>query len=385
MKKNTRLIHAKAGRGQIHTVNPAIERGSTVLLPTREELYGDGKVYGRMGLTVQRELELAMCELENAKYTRLTSNGLQACALAIAAVAKSGDHILIADGIYGPYGRFCQRRLARMGVTTTRFATLASPQEIEALIRPETKAIILESPASLTFDIMDVPAIVELASAKGIITVFDNTYGAGLFHKPLDLGIDISVQALTKYPVGHADALGGAVMTNSDTLAAQIAHCAEDWGISLAPDDAYLAIRGLRTLQTRLKQHEASGYKVAEWLAGRDEVANVLHPGRPDHPEHARWKRDFSGANGLFGVILNETSDDALDAFLEAMKLFGMGFSWGGYESLLIPCCEQVKRLKTDRIHNRAGPLLRLHIGLEDPSDLIDDLEQSFEIMARSA
>lgn len=383
MKKDTRLIHTKAGRGLANTVNPPVERGSTVLLPTREALYGGGHVYGRMGLTVQRELEAAMCHLENAKHTRLAGNGLQACALAIGAVVTSGDHVLIADSLYGPSRRFCQRRLKRMGVETTRFATLATPEEIDALIRPNTTALVLESPASLTFDVMDLPAIVNLARKKGLLTIFDNTYGAGLLHSPLDLGADISIQALTKYPVGHADAMGGAVMTNSDKLAGLIEQCSQDWGISLSPDDAYLAVRGLRTLSTRLKQHEASAYTIADWLAGRDEVAAVLHPGRTDHPEHALWKRDFSGANGLFGVILNETSDTALDAFLEAMQLFAMGFSWGGYESLIIPCCEQLNRLKTDRIHNRPGPLLRVHVGLENPCDLIDDLSQAFDTMAQ--
>lgn len=384
MKDETRLIHTKTGRGPVNTVNPPIERGSTVLLPTREVLYGDGKTYGRMGLTAQRELEQALRTLENAKHCRLTSNGLQSCALAIGAVVKAGDHILISDSIYGPTRRFCTRRLKAMGVEMTRFSPLIGG-EIEDLIQPNTKAIVLESPGSLTFDIMDTPAIAEIARARNVITILDNTWGVGVLHKPLELGVDISVQALTKYPVGHADAMGGAVLTNSDNLSAQIAACSEDWGISLAPDDAYTALRGLRTLHTRLKQHEASAYTVAHWLCGRSEVNQVLHPGLETHPEHSLWKRDFSGANGLFGVILNKTSEDRLDAFLEAMKLFGMGFSWGGFESLLIPCCDQLNRLPTDRIQSRAGPLLRVHVGLENPHDLIEDLSQSFEVMAKTS
>lgn len=384
MKDETRLIHTKTGRGPVNTVNPPIERGSTVLLPTREVLYGDGKTYGRMGLTAQRELEQALRTLENAKHCRLTSNGLQSCALAIGAVVKAGDHILISDSIYGPTRRFCTRRLKAMGVEMTRFSPLIGG-EIEDLIQPNTKAIVLESPGSLTFDIMDTPAIAEIAKARNVITILDNTWGVGVLHKPLELGVDISVQALTKYPVGHADAMGGAVLTNSDNLSAQIAACSEDWGISLAPDDAYTALRGLRTLHTRLKQHEASAYTVAHWLCGRSEVNQVLHPGLETHPEHSLWKRDFSGANGLFGIILNKTSEDRLDAFLEAMKLFGMGFSWGGFESLLIPCCDQLNRLPTDRIQSRAGPLLRVHVGLENPHDLIEDLSQSFEVMAKTS
>lgn len=380
MKDETKIIHTRSGRGPVDTVNPPIEKGSTVLLPTREILYGDGKVYGRMGLTVHRELEAALCLLENAQHCRLTTNGLQSIALAIGAVVKSGDHILLADCSYGPSARFCTRRLSAMGVRATRFDPTIGAG-ISDLIQDNTKAVLLESPGSLTMDILDTPAIVAVAKARGIITLFDNTWGVGVLHRPLDLGVDVVMQALTKYPVGHADALGGAVLTNDDSLAAKIAMCSEDWGISLGPDDAYTALRGLRTLHMRLKQHEASGYAVAKWLASRPEVHRVLHPGLESHPEHELWKRDFSGANGLFSVILEPVTDERLDQFLEAMKLFGMGFSWGGYESLLISCDDQLKRAKSDRIHNRPGPLLRLHIGLEHPEDLIADLDQAFDAM----
>ena len=380
MKDETKIIHTRSGRGPVETVNPPVERGSTVLLPTREILYGDGKVYGRMGLTVQRELEAALCILENAEHCRLTANGLQSIALALGALLQSGDHILVSDSIYGPSRRYCTRRLSAMGIQATRFNPLVGA-DIEALIQDNTKAILLESPGSLTFDIMDTPAITKVAEANKLITLFDNTWGVGALHKPLDLGVDVVMQALTKYPVGHADAMGGAVLTNSARLANQIAMCSEDWGISLGPDDAYLALRGLRSLSTRLKQHEAAGYEVAKWLEARPEVHAVLHPGLPSHPEHDLWKRDFTGANGLFAFILKDTPDAALDRFLEAMKLFGMGFSWGGFESLLIPCDDQLDRIDGDRIHERPGPLIRVHVGLEDPSDLIADLEQAFAAM----
>ena len=380
MKDETKIIHTRIGRGPIETVNPPIERGSTVLLPTREILYGDGKVYGRMGMTVHRELEAALCELENATHCRLTTNGLQSIALALGAVLRSGDHILLADCAYGPSRRFCMRRLSAMGVKATRFNPTIGAA-VSDLIQDNTKAILLESPGSLTMDIIDTPAIVAVAKQRGILTLFDNTWGVGVLHKPLDLGVDIVMQALTKYPVGHADALGGAVMTNDPALSAKIAMCSEDWGISLGADDAYTALRGLRTLHLRLQQHEANGYSIAHWLASRPEVHSVLHPGLESHPEHALWKRDFSGANGLFSVILNAISDTQLDRFLEAMTLFGMGFSWGGYESLLIPCDDQLNRIKGDRIFEKPGPLLRLHIGLEHPDDLIDDLEQAFAAM----
>jgi cystathionine beta-lyase len=380
MKDETKIIHTRSGRGPVDTVNPPVERGSTVLLPTREILYGDGKVYGRMGLTVQRELEAALCILENAQHCRLTSNGLQSVALALGAVLEAGDHILVSDSIYGPSRRYCTRRLSAMGIEATRFNPLIGAG-VEALIKDNTKAILLESPGSLTFDVMDTPAITKVAKANGMITLFDNTWGVGLLHKPLNLGVDIVMQALTKYPVGHADAMGGAVLTNSARLANKIAMCSEDWGISLGPDDAYLALRGLRSLNTRLKQHETAGYIVAKWLEKRPEVHAVLHPGLPSHPEHDLWKRDFTGANGLFGFVLKETTEANLDKFLEQMKLFGMGFSWGGFESLLIPCDDQLDRIDGDRIHDRPGPLIRVHVGLEDPDDLLEDLDQAFAAM----
>lgn len=380
MKDETKIIHTRSGRGPVDTVNPPVERGSTVLLPTREILYGDGKVYGRMGLTVQRELEAALCILENAQHCRLTSNGLQSVALALGAVLEAGDHVLVSDSIYGPSRRYCTRRLSAMGIEATRFNPLIGAG-VEELIKDNTKAILLESPGSLTFDVMDTPAITKVAKANGMITLFDNTWGVGLLHKPLNLGVDIVMQALTKYPVGHADAMGGAVLTNSARLANKIAMCSEDWGISLGPDDAYLALRGLRSLNTRLKQHETAGYIVAKWLENRPEVHAVLHPGLPSHPEHDLWKRDFTGANGLFGFVLKETTEANLDKFLEQMKLFGMGFSWGGFESLLIPCDDQLDRIDGDRIHDRPGPLIRVHVGLEDPDDLLEDLDQAFAAM----
>lgn len=380
MKDDTRIIHTRSGRGPVETVNPPIERGSTVLLPTREILYGDGKVYGRMGLTVHRELEAVLCLLENAEHCRLTSNGLQSIALAVGALLVSGDHILVSDCAYGPSRRFCTRRLSAMGITATRFNPTIGAG-VADLIQDNTKAVLIESPGSLTMDIIDTPAIVAVAKDRALLTLFDNTWGVGVAHRPLDLGIDVVMQALTKYPVGHADALGGAVLTNNPRLANKIAMCSEDWGISLGPDDAYSALRGLRSLHTRLKQHEASGLTIAKWLQTRPEVDCVLHPALESHPDHALWKRDFNGANGLFSLILKATPLEQLDQFLEAMKLFGMGFSWGGYESLLISCDDQLDRIEGDRIHDRAGPLLRIHIGLEDPDDLIADLDQAFAAM----
>lgn len=381
---STRLIHTRKSRLAPATVNPSVDRGSTVLFDTVDALYGNKPTYGRMGHTVHRELEAGLSALEHASHTQLTSNGLQACALSIASVAKAGEHILISDTLYGPTRRFCEKYLSRMGVEATTFAPRATDALTE-LIKNNTVAIVMESPGSLTMELHDTRAIVSLAKSKDLITILDNTWGAGLFHKPLEIGVDISVQALTKYVCGHADALGGAVMTNRDDLAADILMMAEYWGLSLSSDDAYLCLRGLRTLDARLKTHEANALEIANWLDQRADVASVLHPALPGHPDHAIWKRDFTGSCGLFSVILNTKNRKQGETFTEALRLFGMGFSWGGYESLAIPCDRQLRRTKADVIAPPKGALVRLHIGLEASSDLKTDLERGFTAMAETS
>jgi len=376
----TRLIHLRGRRLDPPTVNPPVERGSTVLFADRGSLYGARPSYGRMGLGVHEELRAALCTLEGAAHVSLTPNGVSACALAIAALVRAGDHVLISDGLYGPTRRFCERRLKAMGVTAERVPA-AIGTAIQEHFTEATRLVVFESPSSLTFEIPDLPAIIAAARAHGVRTVIDNTWSAGLFLQPLALGADASVQALTKYAIGHADAFGGAAMASDPAIAGQLGACTDDWGLALAPDEAYLALRGLRTLPTRLARHEAGARAVADWLALRPEVHRVLHPARPDHPDHALWQRDFSGASGLFGVVLEPTSDAGLDAFLGAMTRFGMGFSWGGYESLLIPCDEQLRRLAGHWSDDKPGPLLRLHVGLEDPADLVADLERAFTAM----
>ncbi|RIJ26149.1 cystathionine beta-lyase [Henriciella barbarensis] len=380
MKLPTRLIHNRKGNPERRTVNPPVERASTVLLPDRQSLYGGGTGYGRMGLSVHRELEAALCDLEGGTHARLTPSGLSACAVAIASAVEAGDHVLLSDSVYGPTRRFCEKRLPTMGISAARFNP-RDPAALEAAITPSTKLIVLESPGSLTFEISDTPAIVAIAGRAGITTVMDNTWGAGVFHRPLDLGVDISVQALTKYIVGHADAFGGAVVTKNRKLAASVESLTEDWGISLGPDDAYAALRGTRTLNTRLKAHEASALEIAEWLGKQEDVSLVIHPALPNHPDHEVWKRDFSGSCGLFGFLLDAPDEVHIDAFLSALKLFKMGFSWGGFESLIIPSDEQLTRLPEDWSQARNGRLIRLHAGLEDTADLIDDLARAFSVL----
>lgn len=377
----TRLIHTRAARLGRVTVSPPVERASTVLFRDEASLYGEKPTYGRMGLTVHRELEAGMCELEGATHTRLAGNGLQACALAIASCVRAGDHLLFTDSAYGPTARFCERRLPAMGVETARF----NPRDLadlESRLQANTKAIVLESPGSMTLEFADLPAIAALVKPRGIRIICDNTWGAGLLHQPLALGADLSIQALTKYVVGHSDAFGGAVMTRSSGLYGLVSALSEDWGITLAPDDAWLAVRGLRTLKTRLDAHQAAGLAVAEWLNAQPEVLTVLHPALPSFPDHELWKRDFTGSNGLFSVVLKPVPEGGLERFFEALSLFGLGFSWGGFESLIIPCDQQLTRMAGHWSEAPRGPLLRLHIGLEAVADLTADLAAAFRAMA---
>lgn len=373
MDEETRLIHAgQVGDLPARTVGPPVQRGSTVLLPNARALYDGTLGYGRAGLSAQFALMEALAELEGAKAAQVFPSGLAALTAGIMAVLGAGDHVLVVDSVYKPVRQFCNRVLRRFGVTVDYYDPRLDASGLLALARPNTRLIVLESPGSLTFEMQDVAAIAAAARQRGVLTLIDNTWGAGRLFKPLAHGVDLSVQALTKYVCGHSDVFMGSVATADAAIGARIAASIQDHGWSVSPDDAYQALRGLRTLATRLDRHGESGLAIARWLADQPQVLRVLHPALPGDPGHALWSRDFSGACGLFGFVLRPASPARVEAFLDALKLFGLGFSWGGFESLAISCDPQLK-VRTIPV-DLGGPLMRLHVGLEAVDDLIADL-----------
>ena len=361
-------------------VNVPIVRGSTVLSPTVADLEGHtGRYsYGRRGNPTVEGLETALTRIEGGAGVVLTPSGLSAVSVALLSVLEAGDHLLMVDSAYQPTRRVCDEVLRRAGVETTYYDPLVGA-DIAALIRPNTRAIYMETPGSQSFEMQDVPAIVAAAGERGLVTLIDNTWATPLFFRPHDVGVDISIQAGTKYLGGHSDLNIGTISANEDWFE-RVQSTHGDLGITVAPEDAFLTARGLRTLAVRLARHQESGLVLARWLAARPEVARVLHPGLPDHPGHAIWARDFKGASGLFSIILKPASQAAVDAFLDELELFGLGFSWGGFESLAIPFDCSTYRTATS--WRPGGAAVRLHIGLEDPADLIADLTRGFERMA---
>jgi cystathionine beta-lyase len=296
------------------------------------------------------------------------------------AVLKAGDEALVADCVYKPTRRFCDTVLRRFGVQVRYYDPLLAPEALLVLATPATRLIVMESPGSLTFEVQDVPGIAALARERRILTLMDNTWGAGLLFKPLAHGVDISVQALTKYVGGHSDIFMGSAATTDKRIARQLEDGMHELGWSVAPEAAYDMLRGLRTLPTRLARHGASGLEIAGWLTHQPEVLNVIHPALPGDVSHALWTRDYSGACGLFGFALQPRPQKAVNAFLDALKLFGLGFSWGGFESLAIHCDPQLGRRTVKR--EFGGPLIRLHVGLESPTDLIADLRAGLDAYA---
>lgn len=366
-------------------MNPVIQKGSTVLLPDAAAVYDDDAfvTYGRGGLGTHEALKAALCDLEHAAAVELYPSGVAAIAGALLALLQSGDELLMVDTAYKPTRRFCDRTLKRFGVTTRYYDPTLPTDEICALMGPKTRAIFLESPGSLSFEMQDVPALAAGARERGVMSLIDNTWGAGHLLKPLDQGVDVSIQALTKYVCGHSDAFMGSAAARDPEVAARLHAGVVDLGWSVSAEDAYAMLRGLRTLDVRLRRHGESGLEVARWLATREEVATVLHPALPGAPGHDLWKRDFSGACGLFAFVLQPATSAATSALLDALELFGLGFSWGGYESLAIDCDPQLKVRELRKAYG--GSLVRLHVGLEDSADLILDLERGLAAFRATA
>ncbi len=388
MKPDTLLV--KAGRdpaAQAGCVNPPVHHASTIVHPTVAALLDsarkpfEGVTYGSYGVPITFALEAAVCALAGGHRAVAVRSGKAAITTALMGLLASGDHVLVTDSIYGPTRKLCLGMLANFGVATT-FYDPSIGAGIASLIRPETKVVFVESPGSLTFEVQDVPAIARAAHARSAVVVMDITWSTALFMRPFDLGADVVIEAATKYIGGHADVMLGLV-TTTEPLHERIRTAAVTLGGCPGPDDCYLALRGLRTLAVRLARHQATALTLARWLRARPEVARVLHPALPDDPGHALWRRDFSGSSGLFGLVLQPYRSEAVAAMLDGMALFGLGYSWGGYESLLIPVFPE--RLRSVTRWEPGGPTLRLHAGLEDPDDLIADLEDGFRRLAAAA
>ena len=355
-------------------VNTPVYRVSTILHKTLAALEGDDAqyIYGRRGTPSSRSFEDAINELEGGARTMVAPSGLGAITFAILSICGAGDHLLMTDSCYGPTRHFCDRMLKRLGVETTYYDPLIGGG-IAALMKPNTRAVFGESPGSLTFEIQDIPAIAAAAHKHGASVLLDNTWGTPLFFDAFAHGVDLSIQAATKYIGGHADVMIGYVTANA-AHKARLEQAHDDLGLYASGDDCYLALRGLRTMPVRLARHQETGLKLARWMADRPEVARVLHPGLESDPGHAIWKRDFTGACGLFGVVLKPVAHTQYAAFMDSLKLFGMGYSWGGYESLIVP--SHIHRSATK--FEGEGPVIRIHAGLEDAGDLFADLEQAF-------
>jgi len=378
MRTATEVVLAGRDPSEQHGfVNTPIYRGSTVLSPTVADFVGKkGRyLYGRRGTPTTDALAQAITRLEGGAGTALVSSGLSAITTALMSVVRSGDHVLVADAVYGPTRNFCDTLLSGFGAEVTYYDPLLGAK-IADLFRPNTRAVFLESPGSLSFEMQDVPAIAEIARARGAAVLMDNTWATPLFFRAHDFGVDLSIQAGTKYLGGHADANLGTISA-TEQYWPQVKETTGSLGLNPGPEDAFLMMRGLRTLSVRLDRHMESGLKVAHWLEGRPEVLRVLHPALSSHPQHALWKRDFTGACGLFSVVLKPKPQAAVNAFIDALELFGIGASWGGYESLIIPF--DCTKLRTATPWKPGGPTVRLHIGLEDPDDLIADLEQGLQ------
>lgn len=375
-KPETKLSSAgRMSKEHFGVVNTPVYRASTILYPNVAALDARDMPfsYGRRGNPTLKSLEDAINVLEGATHTVFVPSGLNAVATAILAVCSAGDHLLVADSCYTPSRAFCDRTLKRFGVEATYYDPLIGAG-IEKLFRPNTRAVFCESPGSLTFEVQDIPAIANVAHAHGASVLLDNTWATPLYYPALARGADLSIQAVTKYIGGHADVMMGYVAAN-ESHAAKLLEFHINSGLYVGGDDCFLALRGLRTLAVRLKRHQATALILARWLTTRPEVSRVLYPALEDDPGHAIWKRDFTGACGLLSVVLKPVSHNAVSAMLDGLAHFGLGFSWGGYESLIVPA--DIRR--TASKFAAEGPVVRIHAGLEDPGDLIADLTKGFD------
>jgi cystathionine beta-lyase len=383
LKRDTRLVTGGRDPFAYHGfINPPVYHASTVLYRSADDMLSNrGRYhYGRRGTPTSEALQQAMAEIEGTACAgvALLPSGLAAISFAILSGASAGDHILVSDSVYEPTRILCNTVLKRLGIHTSYYDPLIGAG-IATLFKPNTRLVFVESPGSLSFEIQDVPAIAAAAHAKGALVAMDNTWATPLYFRALDFGVDLSIQAGTKYIAGHADVMIGMVAARAAAWP-QLHQTVGTLGLCVGPDDIYLTLRGLRTLSVRLARHQESALKIARWMQARPQVARVLYPPLENDPSHALWQRDFSGACGLFTVVLKPLSDTAVRTFLDALTLFGLGYSWGGFESLVIPfdCtkCRAVTQWAP------GGPTLRLHVGLEDADDLITDLEHGFAAVA---
>jgi cysteine-S-conjugate beta-lyase len=384
MAKKIETALVQGGRGETKSygfVNPKLVRGSTVLFPDMATKLSTGKrylepvdIYGLYGNETHFALEAMIAEIEGGTRAQVVGSGLAAVTVPLLAYLKAGDHVLMPDSVYGPTRTFCGGMLRRFGVTTDYYDPMIDETAIRAMMRPDTRVLFTESPGSHTFEVQDIPMLARVAHAAGAKLFMDNTWGIHHF-QPFTHGVDVSIQALTKYAGGHSDIILGAVTVNAEEDWAWLREGALELGAYASPDDCWLAMRGLRTLHVRLKAQEAAGLRIARWFEGRPEVARVLHPALPGCPGHEFFLRDFSGASGLFGVAFQpEYSAASVVAMIDALKLFGIGASWGGYESLVLPTAGTIRRSAGTGVFE--GKMARFQIGLENTDDLIEDLEQ---------
>src|SRR6266487_3633204 len=389
-RKDTLLTHlGRNPEAQHGAINPPVYHASTILSkniaewenrPDPRTHFGVVR-YGLSGTPTTFALEELLAKIEGGYRAAIVCSGLAAITAPLQGLLSQGDHLLMVDSAYGPARNFCNRVLTRMGVETTYYDPLIG-EEIARLMRPNTRVVYVESPGSLTFEVQDVPAIAAAAHEAGAKVLMDNTWASPYLFRSFEHGVDVSIHAATKYIVGHSDVMLGAVITTEEmylpvrTMAADLGHCA-------GPDDAYFALRGMRTLSVRLERHQKNALEVARWLQTRTEVSRVLYPALEDAPGHAMWKRDFLGASGLFGVVLKPAPKAAVYAMIDSLDLFGIGASWGGFESLIQPAYPE--RARTATRWQAEGPLVRIHIGLEDPQDLIADLAQGLDKLRAAA